>query len=49
MSALLMTGIILSGCGNQTTTTDNTDDNNNKNEVLNVYTTIIPLKISRKR
>ncbi len=49
MSALLMTGIILSGCGNQTTTADNTDDNNNKNEVLNVYTTIYPLEDFTKK
>jgi zinc transport system substrate-binding protein len=49
MSVLLMTGIILSGCGNQTTTTDNTDDNNNKNEVLNIYTTIYPLEDFTKK
>src|SRR3954470_6729892 len=49
MSALLMTGIVLSGCGNQTTKTDNTDDNNNKNEVLNVYTTIYPLEDFTKK
>ena len=49
MSALLMTGIILSGCGNQTTTADKTEDNNNKNEVLNVYTTIYPLEDFTKK
>jgi zinc transport system substrate-binding protein len=48
MSALFMTGIILSGCGNQTTTADNTA-NSNKNEVLNVYTTIYPLEDFTKK
>ena len=49
MSVLLMTGIILSGCGNRPTTADSTDVHNNKNEVLNVYTTIYPLEDFTKK
>jgi zinc transport system substrate-binding protein len=42
MSALFITGMILSGCGNQTTR--NTNANKNDNLILTVYTTIYPLE-----
>lgn len=49
MSALLMTGIFLSGCADQTTKTNNAEDQNDKNEVLEVYTTIFPLEDFTKK
>lgn len=47
ISALFITGMILSGCGNQTTSNINTDKN--EKEILNVYTTIYPLEDFTKK